>query len=232
MSFEWPAGDAKPGQFLMVRVSEELNPLLRRPMSIADITDGAATVMYKLVGRGTAILSRKKTGDWIDVLGPFGNHFDPPEDKKNIVIIAGGIGVPPLLFFAKHKRDRNIVSVIGGASKDDIIHADRFAELGAAVIITTEDGSMGRHGVVTDALMELEDVNTGNAYIVACGPNSMLRAVDLLTIELGLEGELAIEKGMACGFGACLGCIVETVHKKQKVCVDGPVFRMGEVKWE
>lgn len=231
ITFECPTGEAKPGQFVMIRVSDGYDPLLRRPMSIADQADGTATIICKVVGRGTATLSQKKVGQCLDVSGFLGNAFDPQDDGKTIVLIGGGIGIAPLLFFANRNRNRKMITAIGGASSDDILYAETFAENDLPVIITTQDGSRGKKGVVTDALPELGAVKEGDAYLLACGPTGMLKAVDSFCSETGIKGEISVEEKMGCGFGVCLGCMVETDDGKKRVCVEGPVFKTGTLKW-
>jgi len=231
ITFEWPMGGAKAGQFVMIRVSDGFDPLLRRPMSIADQANGTAVVIYKVVGRGTAILSQKKAGQWMDVSYPLGNAFNPPDDGKTIVLIGGGIGIAPLLFFANRNGSRKIIAMIGGASSNDILYAEKFAKACSEIIITTQDGSLGEKGVITDALPELSAVKKNSAYLLACGPPGMLQAVDSFCSETGIEGEISVEEKMGCGFGVCLGCMIETGASKKRVCVEGPVFKTGTVKW-
>ena len=232
LTFEWPFGDAQPGQFVMVRVSNRLDPLLRRPMSIASQQSGIATVIFKPVGRGTEILSNKKLGDELDIIGPFGNSFSLHTDvSKDIVLAGGGTGIPPLLFYAERNRNKSTVALIGGATINDILAADDFAMMGVTVVITTEDGSMGTRGVVTDPLKQLKAVKDGSAQLMACGPAAMLKEVDKLAVNAGLDAELSLEETMGCGFGVCLGCMVETKKGTKRVCMEGPVFKTGSMKW-
>lgn len=231
ITFEWSTGEAKPGQFVMIRVSNGYDPLLRRPLSIADQADGKATIICKVVGRGTKILSQKKAGQWIDVSAFLGNAFNPPDDGKTVVLVGGGIGIAPLLFFANRNASRKMIIMMGGASSDDILYIETLAENVSALIVTTQDGSQGIKGVVTEVLPELDAVKKGNAYLLACGPAGMLQAVDSFCSKTGIKGEISVEEKMGCGFGVCLGCMVETGKGKKRVCVEGPVFKTGTLKW-
>jgi dihydroorotate dehydrogenase electron transfer subunit len=231
LTFEWPMVDARPGQFVMLRVSEQMDPLLRRPMSIASQNGDMASIIFKPVGSGTRMLSHLKLDDELDVIGPFGNSFRQPDSDGEVVLVGGGVGIPPLLFFAERNRGTNITVIIGGATINDILSAEEFADSGAKVIITTEDGSMGSRGVVTGALKKLKTVKEGSARLIACGPPGMLKAVDRLAVKFGIEGQLSLEETMGCGFGVCLGCMVETGNGRKRVCEEGPVFKTGTIKW-
>ena len=261
LSFEWPFGDAQPGQFIMVRVRDGHDPLLRRPMSIASQFGGSARVVFKPVGRGTEILSHLQQNDELDIIGPFGNFMSAPKPNTETLLVGGGVGVPPLLFYAERNRDSKIIAVIGGATIDDILLAEDFSIAGAIVVVATEDGSMGSRGMVTDVLTELKSFKessgatpaTGTSgaggaaptkgaapakgaadatcRFIACGPLGMLKALDKLAAKSGIEGELSLEEKMGCGFGVCLGCMVETKDGRKRVCAEGPIFKTGELKW-
>jgi len=221
---------SKAGQFVMVRVSDGPAPLLRRPMSIAGHDGNRMSMIFRAVGKGTAILAGKKEGDLLDVIGPFGNFFARPSDKK-VVMVGGGVGIPPLLYFARQNSALKFLAVIGGRTADDIFGLEELEQNCEKVIVTTEDGSMGQRGLVIDPLKELDVVKNGEAWLAACGPTGMLKAVDELCGKTGVEGALSVEEKMACGFGVCLGCICDTVNGRKRVCVEGPIFRAGEIKW-
>lgn len=215
----------------MIRVHEGISPLLRRPMSIARQDGNRASVIFKVVGEGTAILASKKEGDELDVIGPFGNFFQPPPGKK-VIMVGGGVGIPPLLFFASQNRLLKPTVIIGGASGHDLFGVEELESFCSEVIVTTEDGSKGIKGLATDPLVELDAVKSGQAHIIACGPSGMLKEIDRLCRKEGVQGELCTEERMACGFGVCLGCMVETTNGRKRVCVDGPVFKTGVIRWE
>lgn len=225
MEFEF-TGAALPGQFVMLKVAEHNDPLLRRPMSIADLDSGAMAVIFRVVGRGTALLAEKQAGDHIDVIGPFGSAFAAPE-TDTVLLAGGGIGIAPLLFWAKRNPLRKAAAFIGGATGNDILCADDFPE----VHIATENGARGRKGLVTAPLVEHAAYKNKTGYILACGPTGMLRAIDQLAARDGLRGELSLEERMGCGFGVCLGCVCDTTGGRKRMCVEGPVFKTGEVVW-
>jgi dihydroorotate dehydrogenase electron transfer subunit len=229
LTFEWDDDShIDPGQFVMIRVRDSVVPLLRRPMSIASAGGGRASVIFKIVGEGTAIMAKKSSGDEIDVDGPYGNSFTPIDGKK-IVMVGGGVGIPPLVFYAARNREREIHAILGGASKEDIFGVKELESCGCDVEILTEDGSAGEKGLATHPLT---DALNGGAHLIACGPNGMLKAVESICSALGASGEVSIEEKMACGFGVCLGCIVETVNGRRRACHDGPVFKTGVIKWD
>jgi len=154
-----------------------------------------------------------------------------PDEKMETLLVGGGVGVPPLLFYAERNRESNIIAIIGGAAINDILSVDDFVRTGATVVVATEDGSMGSRGMVTDVLKELKPFRESACRLIACGPTGMLKAVDELAVKSGIEGELSLEEKMGCGFGVCLGCMVETTGGSKRVCVEGPIFKAGELKW-
>ncbi len=218
---------AKPGQFVMIRADEGSDPLLRRPMSLAGCGDGNAEIIYKVVGAGTSLMSQKRAGDILDVIGPFGNYFDPPENAENILLIGGGIGISPLLFYARRNNGHSITAFIGGATKNDILMVDEFEKNCNETIVVTEDGSAGTRGLVLAPAEKFFK----KGHIMSCGPVGMLKKADSLSTKLGASGEISMEEMMGCGFGVCLGCIVETRNGPKRVCVEGPVFKTGVLKW-
>ena len=226
--------DMVPGQFVHIRVSDALEPLLRRPISIANIhkASGEVTVIYRAEGRGTQILARKQIGDEVDVLGPLGNGFplDTVPDGGTALLVGGGIGVPPLYEVAKQLNGRGIrtIQVFGFANEDVAFYEEQFSSLGDTHFVTV-DGTKGTKGFVTDLLAELQpqfDV------FFACGPMPMLRALEQFYPEK--EGYLSFEERMGCGIGACFACVCQTNEGAEKdyvkVCSDGPVFPKGVVK--
>jgi len=231
---------ARPGQFVMVNVNEGDAPLLRRPLGIHSVKKKNIEILYEVVGAGTEILSRKKPGGKLDIIGPLGNGFDyrsPLAARRSPVLVAGGIGVAPLLFLAERLVDspqslvhsRPLV-LIGGRNKDKILCAKEFEKIGCFVAIATDNGSKGFKGKVTDLLGRLlltMDYRLSTIY--ACGPAPMLKKVSGLSKKYGIPAQVSLEAHMACGFGACLGCVVDTVKGYKRVCKDGPVFTAAEV---
>jgi len=226
--------DANPGQFVHVRVSDSYEPLLRRPISIANINKEANefTLIYRAEGRGTEILSQKQIGDEVDVLGPLGNGFpvDAVPEKGVALLVGGGIGVPPLYELSKqlNKLGVRTIHVFGFATEDVTFYEDKFSSLGETHYVTV-DGSFGSKGFVTDLLEELSpEFDT----FYACGPLPMLRALE--GFYPNKKGYLSFEERMGCGIGACFACVCKTTDKVEKdyvkVCYDGPVFEKGVVK--
>lgn len=207
-----------PGTFFHVKTSE----LLRRPLSVANVEDNVVTFLYKVIGSGTADLAARRTGDVLDVLGPLGNGFPLEQTGKRVVLVGGGIGVPPLYYTRRLLAARGIetVAILGFDTKTSIFYEDAFRELGET-IITTVDGTYGEMGFVTGPLTRVDaDV------LFSCGPEPMLKAVAASHIE---ERYISIENRMGCGIGACFACVCEAPGGYVKVCSDGPVFRAEEV---
>jgi dihydroorotate dehydrogenase electron transfer subunit len=235
-------GLARPGQFVMVRFPELVDPLLPRPFSIhrlikqADVTTGLE-LLYKVVGKGTQALSLRQPGDHLSLTGPLGRGFAVPADVAHIKIVAGGIGVAPMIFFLdylhEHKRDLEGVEVfLGGRSKADLLCLDEFSTLGVSVHLTTDDGSSGDQCLVTDPL-EIAVVENRPDIIFACGPMEMLACVAGIADKHGVACQVSIETMMACGMGACLGCAVagrKSSDKYLHACLNGPVFDIRELK--
>ncbi len=227
------------GQFIMVRQAENtVDPYLRRPFSIMDIsTDGKLDFVFKIIGRGTALLAEKKAGEKLDLLGPLGNGFLPDRKPHRAIIVGGGIGIPPLYLLTKtllNLKTQDITVILGGRTSRDIPLTDMFNKLGVTVVITTNDGSQGLSGVVTDPLKPLlEETVQLETVVYGCGPDPMLQAVTELARTHEIEAKVSMEEHMACGIGACLGCVVDTDTGKQRVCKEGPVFDGNHVKkWE
>jgi len=236
-------GRAKPGQFVMVRVADRMDPLLRRPFSIhrlivsdAEAVEGIE-ILYKVVGTGTAHLSTLKAGDGLNLLGPLGRHFSLPERTGHIFIVCGGIGVAPMYFLTETLKKKGVdishcVVFIGGRSKDDLLCMNGFFTIGVqTVTITTDDGTAGERNVVTGPLERA--ILAGRPDIIyACGPLPMLRATSRMARQYEIPCEISIETMMGCGLGACLGCAVESSDDSGKylhACIDGPVFNAFDI---
>lgn len=224
---------SKPGQFVHIRVD---NFTLRRPISICGIDKkkGTIRIVFEIRGNGTDKLSQAKVGDELDMIAPLGNGFTIiPElsQDKRIIVVGGGIGVPPLLGVAQEYKDK-AVAITGFRTKEKVILSSDFAELGAENIVCTDDGSFGVNGVVT-APLEAELEKGDVAMVYACGPTPMLKAVRDASQKHGVACELSLEQRMACGVGACVGCACNIVRNGKelvlRVCKDGPVFKAEEV---
>jgi dihydroorotate dehydrogenase electron transfer subunit len=239
----------RAGEFVMVRPSWVGDPFLPRAFSIYRVSDeGSSTgdsspvieILYKVLGKGTQGLARMEPGQEVEVLGPLGNAFTPPDHRTVVVLVAGGIGVPPIAALARQFRIskfelRNPEVFLGGKTSEDILCVKDFEEAGATVHITTEDGSLGTRGLVTDMLRAfLFTAGTSRRTMYTCGPPGMLAAVASLAEECAVPCQVSVEANMACGFGACMGCAIEVradVTSYKLVCKDGPVFDSREIKW-
>jgi dihydroorotate dehydrogenase electron transfer subunit len=224
----------EPGQFVHLKVSDSVDPLLRRPISIAKIDqlNDMFTMIFRAEGNGTKLLAQKKVGDVVDVLGPLGNGFPVEEAKagSTALLVGGGIGVPPLyeLSLRLKMRNVNVIHVLGFATKDAVFYEEKFAELGETYIVTV-DGSHGEKGFVTDVIAAQ---NLSFETLYTCGPTPMLRALETAYPEKKVY--LSLEERMGCGIGACFACVCRTKddptgYTYKKVCTDGPVFKGGEV---
>ena len=232
---------AGPGQFVTIRLPEELTPLLRRPFSIHRLIREESRVsgieiLYKAVGGFTRKLAQITAGTRIDLLGPLGNGFTVAHDYKSAALVAGGIGVAPMVFLAEKLiksgiHAENSVVCLGGRSADDILCAADFRSLSLETRLASEDGSIGEKALVTQILENWLKKHQPD-IIYACGPMPMLEAVAAMAAKDAITCEVSIETIMACGVGACLGCAVkDTEHKAGygHVCIDGPVFKSDRV---
>lgn len=217
------AQKAKPGQFIEISVP---GFYLRRPISICEIKEKEDILMiiYKVLGQGTEKMTELSSGDSLDVFGPLGNGF-PIEDIDKVLLVGGGVGVPPLYETAKQYRLKGtqVDVVLGFNDKDAIFYKEEFEQLGCNVEVATMDGSFGTKGTVLDAI-KANNINTD--FINACGPLMMLKALDATYSK----GYISLEARMACGLGACMGCVVKDKDGNSlRVCKDGPVFEVGKV---
>ena len=229
---------ARPGQFVHLRIAQLHDALLRRPFSIYRVEGQHLSLLYKTVGRGTAAMQGLKPDDNLSLIGPLGNGF-PLELRDGVtpVLVAGGYGVAPLFFLARHLPRKGVLFV-GGARAADILLADEFNHLGWEVRIATDDGSLGVKGLVTVALDPwLQTLPAGSSpEFFACGPNGMLKAVGDRALRGNWKAWLSLDRHMGCGVGACLACVQKVRLSGQetlaRVCKDGPVFEAGEVIWD
>jgi dihydroorotate dehydrogenase electron transfer subunit len=223
----------EPGQFVHIKVSGGLDPMLRRPISIAAINkeEQQFTVIFRRQGKGTSLLAEKKAGEMVDILGPLGHGFPLEEVQAGCtaLLVGGGIGVPPLYELAKQlvQKGVKVINVLGFQSGSAVFYEEEFTQLGET-FIATADGSYGRKGFVTSIL---EEYRFPADILYSCGPTPMLRAVEGGTYAPKVF--LSLEERMGCGIGACFACVCPTKEGQEgdyrKVCSDGPVFRAGEV---
>lgn len=211
----------KPGQFINIALP---GFYLRRPISVCDAEKDTVTVVYKVVGRGTEAMAAMCEGARLDVLTGLGNGYDTSLSGASPLLIGGGAGVPPMYLLAKRlvAEGKKVSVILGFNAESEVFYREKFEALGCRVTVTTVDGSVGVRGFVTDAM----DMDYTCTY--ACGPVPMLRAVYDKSVT---GGEYSFEERMGCGFGACMGCTVETNFGYKRVCRDGPVFRKEEIKW-
>ncbi len=233
------AASAKPGQFVMIRVGPGVDPLLRRPFSISGIqNDDIFLVLYKIVGRGTILISQKTKGERLSVLGPLGQGFEIPGENQMPLLIAGGIGVAPLFFLAWALKRRRFQLMTGFGSLNEVISVDTVNNLPIQQSISTDDGTDGHAGPVTDLLaMYLEQyaVKEEALNLYVCGPLPMLKRVANMALENHIPCHVSIEAAMACGLGACQGCAIKATSQEGRdywhVCKDGPVFPAHAIDW-
>lgn len=257
------ASRAKPGQFVMVRPTELFDPLLRRPFGIHRLChernkhaehDGPSSIeiLYKIVGKGTTVLSEKKGDEEIDLIGPLGNGFYLEPHVETAVMVAGGIGVAPLFSLAQVLKGMKgkqgfgveLMVFIGGESREDILCLNDFKKMGAKVAVSTMDGSLGTKGLVTDRLLDFlrnHPLSTiQNLRLFGCGPLPMLRTLSEIACSNDIPCQVSLESRMACGVGACQGCAVPTETGKegsravlyQRACKEGPVFDSTVIFWD
>ncbi len=232
------AGTAKTGQFCMLEVAEGLYPFLRRPMCFERIFEDRISILYKVEGEGTALLSRKQPGQRVGVQGPLGNGFPLDADFDRHIIVAGGIGVAtfPSLADALIKECGVTPEVILAArSKHLVLCEDEFRAMGCKVHVATDDGSAGEKAYASQML---EGLSPGpGTRVYACGPMIMMETTSQVAVDSGANCLVSLEAQMACGDGACLGCVVESTRvvegeKMVRVCLDGPVFDTTIIDWE
>ena len=208
-----------PGQFVNIRVQGQF---LRRPISVCNIADGILTIIYKVVGVGTEAMSHLPVGTQLDVLTVLGNGYDLTKAGDAPLLVGGGVGVPPMYMLARQLREagKAVRVILGFNTKDEVFYEEEFRALGCDVTVTTVDGSHGVKGFVTNAL------DGQQSYYYTCGPLPMIKA---LLQAAGTNGEVSMEERMGCGFGACMGCTIQTTKGPKRVCKEGPVFAASEL---
>ena len=220
-----------PGQFVQVRVDDSPTTYLRRPISIHDVdfTQNEISLLVQRVGEGTRKLADVAEGHLINIVLPLGNGFSFPNQGEKVLLVGGGIGIAPLFYFAKMLGEKGIrtVLLLGGKTHSDLLRLNDYQQFGEA-FVTTEDGSLGEKGFVT-----MHSVWNARRFdkIYVCGPKPMMKAVSKLATEKGVWCEVSLENLMACGLGACLCCVEDTVDGNVCVCKEGPVFNTRRLKW-
>jgi dihydroorotate dehydrogenase electron transfer subunit len=242
-SFQTPI----PGQFVIIREKGHLDPFLGRPFSVYTFERiGNAVIveiLYKVVGKGTSVLSMLRKGVLLEIYGPYGSAFNINTHGKKVVLICGGIGVAPLTFLASHYRgletgDIDVICYLGATEAKTLVGVERIEKLCQGVFISTDDGSMGYHGTVTDLFArDVASYDSNNVAIYACGPRPMIKRLSEMLLIHALACQVSLEERMACGVGACLGCSIETHVREdrtayRRVCKDGPVFDIHDIIWK
>lgn len=213
-----------PGQFVNIALEGRY---LRRPISVCDWETNSLTLIYKVVGEGTEQMARMRTGETLDLLTGLGNGFSTNIAAGDVLLVGGGVGVPPLYNLAKRlvAAGKSVSVVLGFNTADEVFYAEEFRAVGAKVYVATADGSMGTRGFVTTAI---EATGIRYDYFYACGPLPMLRA---LCDATAVDGQLSFEERMGCGFGGCMGCSCKTKYGNKRICKEGPVLTKEEIIW-
>ncbi|MGE5197967.1 MAG: dihydroorotate dehydrogenase electron transfer subunit [Deltaproteobacteria bacterium] len=247
---------ARPGQFLMLRPDCGSEPLLRRPLGVHSVKKDKIDILYEVVGKGTVMLSKKRPDDYIDAIGPLGNGFELNALGYGTtpVLIAGGMGVAPLFFLAEKIMERKAqratparrpagktLVILGAKTKSTILCENKFIKLGCEVKVSTDDGSKGFKGTAVSLLKQaLSTIDYRQAIIYACGPQAMLKELSYFASKRRITAFGSFEEHMACGFGACLGCVIKVMGQSagnkneflyKRVCKDGPVFALSQIVW-
>lgn len=240
--------DPQPGQFVMIRISGLSEPFLARPISIYSFSRGDTSctieLLYRVVGKGTEIMAGLIKGSQMEIHGPLGSGFKIEEDIKNIIFIAGGMGIAPLSLLAENLCKRvcfpltAMTFYLGAKSAADIVGLDKLKRLCYNINVCTDDGTEGEKGLVTQIFQrDMKKYLPEDTAIYACGPKAMLKSLEKMLRGTKFNAQVSLEERMACGVGACLGCAVAIKEKKglskyKRVCADGPVFNLHEVIWE
>ncbi|HJO06315.1 MAG TPA: dihydroorotate dehydrogenase electron transfer subunit [Chloroflexota bacterium] len=226
------ARTARAGQFVHLLSGDSNDPLLRRPYSLSAIDSEAATfsILYQVVGRGSAWLSRRRPGDRVDTLGPLGSHFAIESGSRHLLMIGGGIGMGPLVALAASAGDDADTVIINGGRTADALLPTAFLPAAAELHLATDDGSAGTRGTAVDLMPEWYDWAD---QVFACGPSPMLQALEAaLKLQTGRKTvQFALEARMACGLGVCHSCVVTTRRGPKRVCTEGPIFARQDLTW-
>jgi dihydroorotate dehydrogenase electron transfer subunit len=238
----------KPGQFVMLKVSDNTSPLLRRPFSVYKSYPashperrkrGQLLILYKKVGKGTGRMTALSKGQKVNLVGPLGNGFalPPLPSSGRCILIGGGVGIASLYPLAEALAGRKCLVFVGGRTQSDILGVEDFRKIDSTIFTATEDGSLGFRGTVVDLFVSQAKKFKGSekSYVYACGPVPMLKALARTVTSKKFICQVSLEARMGCGFGACWGCVVKTRHPRipyQRVCQEGPVFRLEDIAWE
>lgn len=241
-------GDPQPGQFVMIRISGLYEPLLARPISIYSFSRGgdscAMELLYSVVGKGTQILAGLISGSQVEMHGPLGRGFEIDDARQNIVIIAGGMGIAPLSLLTEYLcADKCFLPsamtfYLGAKTAKAVVSLDKLQKLCYNINVCTDDGTLGKKGLVTQAFQKnIKKYSPVNTAVYACGPKKMLKSLAKILSGSKFISQVSLEERMACGIGACLGCAVAVRDNKggltyKRVCADGPVFNLCDVIWE
>jgi dihydroorotate dehydrogenase electron transfer subunit len=229
------AKTTKPGQFVNLRIDGRDDLLLRRPFSVAMTRPPQSLfeIVYRVVGQGTRSMTELSRGEKVDLIGPLGTGFHLPEEPTNCLLVGGGVGIAPLWGLAAQlsKKKNEVIALLGFRSSDNVFGEDIFRKLRVETIVTTDDGSYGLKGFVSDHLEKVLNRSVGHAYV--CGPNPMLKAVLPMIRKSGIKGEVSLEERMGCGYGVCLSCVANIIEdgvvEKKRICTEGPVFDLEHV---
>ncbi len=221
--------NSSPGQFLHIKI---IKTILRRPFSIHCVKGKTVFILFRIRGRGTQILSDYKKGDELNIIGPLGRGFCLNSKSGKNILLAGGLGVAPLVFLADRLKQTKPIAILGAKDKNDTICADEFRKRGCRVYIATEDGSKGRKGTAVDILKSLFNKfnKSDKINLYTCGPEGMFKGMKkAIGKNKNVNCQVSFEQFMGCGLGSCCGCTIETKNGYKKVCKDGPVFNMNDV---
>lgn len=223
----------EPGQFYLIGCREPLDPLLKRPFSVFRKTGEGIQILYRVKGKGTALMRGIRKGEKIDVIGPLGTPYPLPSEKNVPLLVAGGIGIASLLALAERLEKKAYV-LYGARTKEELFALEIIREHACELFLATDDGSQGEKGTVLNLVERFLDQHhsfSGQCQLYACGPRFMLKALSGLSKARGIGAYASFEENMACGVGACLGCTVKTISGYLRVCKEGPVFRLDDIVW-
>ena len=233
------AGSNRAGQFIMVRFADTINPYIGRPFAIvdSDLCKETISILFKVQGEGTSLLSKALVGTALALVGPLGNGFDTSLTEKKALLIAGGAGVASIYSLAKALKGEGkaFCVMIGAANANSLLYTEDFRALGEEPFLATEDGSVGKKGYLNEEVKRRADTGEFDAAYL-CGPTAMMAALSAITLSSGLLTQVSLERHLGCGFGACAACYCK-VHDREgnltmkKVCMNGPVFDAREVVW-
>jgi dihydroorotate dehydrogenase electron transfer subunit len=237
-----------PGQFIMIRIAGLADPFLSRPISIYSFSRGknfcSMELLYRVVGKGTQILAGLIKSSQVEIHGPLGGSFEVPADKKQTIFIAGGIGVAPLSLLAEYLCRNFCLSkasmsfYLGAQTADAIVGLEKLQKLCYSIQVCTDDGTLGRKGLVTDAFQkDMKKYCAEDTIIYTCGPKAMVKTLSKILSGTKFQCQASLEERMACGTGACVGCAVAIMDEQgsltyKRVCADGPVFDIGHIIWD